>query len=223
MAQSGAVPPAHDTPYEPVGPLALGSTWTVLRQSRRPKIGGAAPRALPPASYALPPEPVGCRLPSANTRGNSARFRAGSCRNPYPNHYGPAFAFSPVLYPPPRRLALRLAYPAGGRRAYHVHRRNPRGLGPASTPVALHCTDESEASGPGHVPFWSKPISTFGLSLLTTLAAVHLGSPYQARLVPDRRGAGSRDLGSHSDRHPDGSGYVVPRVPPRRCRRRTPR
>src|SRR5207248_10805623 len=34
---------------------------------------------------------------------------------------------------------------------------------------------EFGAPGPGHVPFWSKPVSTFGLSLVTTLAAVHLG------------------------------------------------
>jgi hypothetical protein len=31
------------------------------------------------------------------------------------------------------------------------------------------------APGPGHLPFWSKPVSTFGLSYVTTLAAVHLG------------------------------------------------
>jgi hypothetical protein len=29
--------------------------------------------------------------------------------------------------------------------------------------------DEFEASGPGHLPFWSKPVSTFGLFLVTTL------------------------------------------------------
>ena len=51
-----------------------------------------------------------------------------------------------------------------------LHRRNPRGLGPAFTPVARSSApDEFAASGPGHVPFWSKPISTFGLSLLRRL------------------------------------------------------
>ena len=55
-----------------------------------------------------------------------------------------------------------------------------------------------------HSTFWSKPVSTFGLSLFTTLAAVHLGWPYHAPLVPDRLSAGSRDLGSRSDRHPYG-------------------
>ena len=94
---------------------------------------------------------------------------------------------------------------AGGRRAYHVAsqesswvRPRPDAGGTSSAP------DESAASGPGHLPFWSKPVSTFGLSLFTTLTAVHLGWPYHAPLVPDRHGAGSRDLGSRSDRHPRG-------------------
>lgn len=33
--------------------------------------------------------------------------------NPYPRHYGAAFAFSAVLYPHPHGLALRLAFPSG--------------------------------------------------------------------------------------------------------------
>src|SRR5205807_7028197 len=33
--------------------------------------------------------------------------------NPYPAHYRPAFACSLLLYPPPHRLALRLAFPDG--------------------------------------------------------------------------------------------------------------
>src|SRR5262245_18508077 len=33
--------------------------------------------------------------------------------NPYPAHYRPAFASSLVLYPQPRRLALRLTFPRG--------------------------------------------------------------------------------------------------------------
>jgi len=41
-------------------------------------------------------------------------------RNPYPPHYRVAFAFSIVLYPPSYRLASRLAFPMGERRAYHV-------------------------------------------------------------------------------------------------------
>jgi hypothetical protein len=43
-------------------------------------------------------------------------------RNPYPPHYKVAFAFSIILYPHPFRLTLRLAFPMGGVRAYHVPR-----------------------------------------------------------------------------------------------------
>src|SRR5262249_17283931 len=78
--------------------------------------------------------------------------------------------------------------------------------GPPSAP------DESAASGPGHLPFWSRPLSTFGLSLFTTLAAVHLGWPYHAPLIPDRLSAGSRDLGSPPQPPPPGRGSRVPRA-----------
>src|SRR4051794_3632500 len=64
--------------------------------------------------------------------------------NPCPAHYRPAFASSLVLYPQPHRLALRLAFPEGGLRAYHVAPLKPlRGLGPASTPVARHLRGRS--------------------------------------------------------------------------------
>ena len=94
---------------------------------------------------------------------------------------------------------------AGGLRAYHVASQESSWVRPRlDAGGTSSAPGEFAASGPGHLPFWSKPISTFGLSLFTTLAAVHLGWPYHAPLVPDRRGAGSRDLGSRSDRHPRG-------------------
>jgi hypothetical protein len=58
--------------------------------------------------------------------------------NPYPSHYKTAFASSTILYPQPHRLALRLAFPMGELRAYHVPPVCPRGLGPSSTPGVLH-------------------------------------------------------------------------------------
>ena len=45
--------------------------------------------------------------------------------NPYPPHYKTAFASSSILYPPSYRLALRLAFPEGERRAYHVSPERP--------------------------------------------------------------------------------------------------
>ncbi len=40
--------------------------------------------------------------------------------NPYSPHYKATFAFSIVLYPQPCQLALRLTFPEGELRAYHV-------------------------------------------------------------------------------------------------------
>jgi hypothetical protein len=66
--------------------------------------------------------------------------------------------------------------PRGGLRAYHVASLKPlRGLGPASTPVARRLRRVSSEHPAWPRTFWSKPVSTFGLSFVTTLAAVHLG------------------------------------------------
>jgi hypothetical protein len=75
--------------------------------------------------------------------------------NPYPARYRPAFAFSLIRYPQPHRLALRLAFPKGGLRAYHVAllkscvggRSRPYAGGSSSAP------GEFGAPGPGHLPF----------------------------------------------------------------------
>ena len=82
----------------------------------------------------------------------------------------PSFTRSPVGAP---RGGPTLA---GGLRAYHVASRERAWVrsrlyagGASSAP------GEFGAPGPGHVPFWSEPISTFGSSLITALAAVHLG------------------------------------------------
>jgi len=45
--------------------------------------------------------------------------------NLYPPHYKTVFASSSILYPPSYRLALRLAFPEGERRAYHVSPERP--------------------------------------------------------------------------------------------------
>jgi len=42
--------------------------------------------------------------------------------NPYLGHYSPAFAFSHLLYPLPRRRVSRLPTRMGGHRAYRVWR-----------------------------------------------------------------------------------------------------
>jgi hypothetical protein len=80
--------------------------------------------------------------------------------NPYPHHYSTAFAFSLLLYPLPRRLALRFAFPRPHwiwgrgdnrlttfRRCTRVDRTHLYAGGSASAP------EEFEAPGPGHLPF----------------------------------------------------------------------
>jgi hypothetical protein len=56
----------------------------------------------------------------------------------YPFHYRIAFAFSILLYPLPLRLLLRVAFPEGEQRAYHVPHRYQNGLGLIYPPVAQH-------------------------------------------------------------------------------------
>src|SRR5919108_4820277 len=100
----------------------------------------------------------------------------------YPPHYRAALACSLILCPLPQGPLLRGAVPAAlvcaVGRATGLPRsadvpgwRRSRLYAGGSTSAP----DEFGASGPGHMPFWPKPDSTFGLSFVTTLTAVHLG------------------------------------------------
>jgi hypothetical protein len=201
----GSAPPAHDTPYETRSPhWPWGQPGRYYGRAGDRRSAGAAPRALPPASDLLcPPSRLAVGSHPPTPGGSQLAFARGDLATPIrpitgrPSLPPPSFTRRPVGSP---RGGPTLA---GGRRAYHVASQESSWIRPrldaGGTPSA---PDEFAASGPGHIPFWSKPISTFGLSLFTTLTAVHLGWPYHAPLVPDRRGAGSRDLGSRSDRHP---------------------
>ena len=152
----------------------------------------------PPSRSAVgsrPPTPGGSRL----------AFARGDVSTPIRPITG-----RPSLPPPSstrRPIGSPCGWPtlAGGRRASHVASQESSWVRPRlDAGGTSSAPDEFAASGPGHLPSWSEPLSTFGSSLFTTLAAVHLGWPYHAPLVPDRRGAGSRDLGSRSDHHPRG-------------------
>jgi len=124
---------------------------------------------------------------------HSLRRLADGSRPPTPRGSLPPFGWGPVPTPlrpitgrhslSPRsstRSPVGSSYDslslAGGLRAYHVA--SPK---PAWVRSRLYAGGSSSAPGkfgvpgPGHVPFWSKPVSTFGLSYVTTLTAVHLG------------------------------------------------
>src|SRR4051812_20498247 len=65
---------------------------------------------------------------------------------------------------------------------------------------------------PGHVPFWSKPDSIFGLPLFTAFISTSPGLTRPGLLAPDRRDAGSRRVGSRSHGRSEDRGYVVPQA-----------
>jgi len=197
-----------------VAPLALGSTWALL--AAVPATDVITVAAVAPAKGHYTPADLSASLPESGwltlsrpptPQGSLPAFAWGDVawrRNPYPTHYRPAFAFSLISYPQPRRLVLRLAFPEGGLRAYHVALLKPRGLGPACTPVARHL----RRVGPSHpdlatyllvqayqhlwlVPHHDANGSSPGLTI-----------PRTAR--PQPPGAGSRGPGSRPRRHPKG-------------------
>ena len=98
--------------------------------------------------------------------------------NPCPAHYRPAFASSIVPYPQPHRLRLRSAFPVlahGGDYGLTMFRTIDRiGLGPLCSPVAGKCilpipmTGEARPPVPATLPFWPRPVSIFGLLVVTT-------------------------------------------------------
>ena len=89
---------------------------------------------------------------------------------PYPVYYRPAFAYSTVIYPLPRRRALQQRCP--GREDVGLTVFRPldlmNGLGSLFPPVALTAHDrEGFSPCTHHSAFWLKPDSTFGLFGLT--------------------------------------------------------
>src|SRR5512135_2836376 len=102
---------------------------------------------------------------------------------------------------------------AGRQRGYSVHLFDHSGVR-----SCLWAGGASSATGdiatpvPGHVPFWSKPNSIFGLSLFTAVISTSPGLTRPGLLAPDRRDAGSRHVGSRSHGRSEDRGYVVPQA-----------
>ena len=124
--------------------------------------------------------------------------------NPYPSDYGAAFASSLLRYPQPRWRTLRLAFP--GREGYGLttfHGCIKDRLGSACSPVARQRRQGKEDTpAPGHVPFWFKPLSAFGLLVLTTFISSSPGLAMPSTLAPDCLGASSRRALSREARPP---------------------
>src|SRR3954449_82236 len=61
---------------------------------------------------------------------------------------------------------------------------------------------EGRAPAPGHVPFWFKPVSAFGLLVLTAFISRSLELAMPSPLAPDRLGVSSRRIPSREARPP---------------------
>ena len=131
----------------------------------------AAQRRLAVLSRASPPEGSLPACPGDDVAG---------WLNPYPAHYRSAFACSLVLYPLPCQVVLRLPFRWGwapeGNGLTTFRGCNLRWFRPRlyAGGAASACA-EFGAAHPDHLPFWSKPLSIFGLASRTTLTALHLG------------------------------------------------
>ena len=102
---------------------------------------------------------------------------------------------------------------AGRQRGYLVHLFDRPGVGSClSAGGAPSATGKFGAPVPDHLPFWFKPDSILGLSLLTAFISTLLGLTCPGLLAPDRRDAGSRRVGSRVHGRSEDRGYVVPQA-----------
>ena len=178
VARPGSAPPAHDTPYETRSPhWPWGQPGRYYASAGYRRSAEAAPRALPPVTDLLCPPSrlaVGSRPPTPG--GSQLAFARGDVATPIRPVTG-----RPSLAPPSstrRPVGSPCGWPtlAGGRRASHVASQESSWVRPRLyAGGTISAPGELGAPGPGHMPFWPKPISIFGLSYITTLAAVHLG------------------------------------------------
>ena len=90
-------------------------------------------------------------------------------RNPYPNDYSLAFAFSAILYPQFHSLLYSRHTQMGKLRAYRVRCVQQNGEGLLYPPVVCFAHDRVVGRPcTHHIAFWRKPISIFGLFTMTT-------------------------------------------------------
>ena len=131
----------------------------------------------------------------------------------YPIHYRAAFASSLIPPPLPHRLLCRKPTLAGRQRGYFVHLLDRPGVRSClSAGGAPSATGEFGAPVPDHLPFWFKPDSILGLSLVTAFTGTSPGLTWPGLLAPNRRDAGSRRVGSRVHGRSEDRGYVVPQA-----------
>lgn len=144
----------------------------------------------------------------------SAHFRVGRCCSPYLDHYSRAFAFSAFLYPQHQQRSLRFACRYRQRYGLTLFRMNLRAS--RTLPIRRQLSVHGGPTGKDHTllhTFWFKPISTFGLFLVTafigsSLVLVVIAHPLH--LTAFVLAVSNSPHGS-VDRSP--GGYVVPEAP----------
>jgi hypothetical protein len=155
LSVTAAVPATEMISVAGTAPAQVLATWpTSLRRPLRRLADGSRPPtprgsllACARGDVATPIRPITDR-PSLSPRSFTRSPFGGSCEPPTPR---------------------------GGLRAYHVASQKPRGLGPASTPVARHLRRRSSEPPDLATYLLVKACQHLGLGLVTTLAAVHLG------------------------------------------------
>lgn len=103
---------------------------------------------------------------------------------PYPADYGPAFAFSGILYPLARPPSSRSGYRPCGAGTVGLTQlieiemcRGEAGLNsPVGHPGAA--AGKARSDGPSHVAFWLRPVSLFGRFGVTSPTSLHLRSAF---------------------------------------------
>src|SRR5271166_4332481 len=94
----------------------------------------------------------------------------------YPVHYRAALASSLILSPPPHQPPLQSAFPRGEvTELLRSPSRSPGLRSCFSAGGATSAAGECEAPAPDHVPFWFKPVSILGLSLVTAFISTSPG------------------------------------------------
>src|SRR3954453_19489055 len=155
-----------------------------LRRPPRHPIN-AGPRRLPPLTglfglhrLTSPAIPSSARLPNRRDHGGSQHpFGSGipSLPRPCPPHYRAAFACSAAPLPPPPSPSLRLGYrrlAATGRVGLTLLSNGEKRMGrlhPIVRRVTVPPSSRVPFDDPTRMPFWLRPISTFGRFSMTDL------------------------------------------------------
>ena len=149
------------------------------RPSRRRTTPSApARRSVRLAPSNVPSDSSPARLPYRRDHGGSRHpFGSGipSSPRPCPPHYGAAFACSAVPLPPPPSPPLRSGYrrlAATGRMGLTLLSNGEKRMGrlrPIVRQVMLPPSPRVPIGDPTRVPFWRRPVSTFGRFWMTDL------------------------------------------------------